>query len=154
VSYNPRKANSFIALISAAGLGSVGYALTRTNTWHPGDRSFPDESKAARIEREHVRQSSICLDRSGAVELDRSPAHRPGVDCSPESARGGRQTQSGTDVFQRLHHGDRGRSRALDPAAGICRRRTLAVNVAAVVGSRCELLPGSDDSGRHHHLLD
>jgi hypothetical protein len=37
VSCNPRKANSFIALISAAGLGSVGYALTRTNTWHPGE---------------------------------------------------------------------------------------------------------------------
>ena len=37
MSCNPRKANSFIALISAAGLGSVGYALTRTNTWHPGE---------------------------------------------------------------------------------------------------------------------
>ncbi len=37
MSYNRRKTNSFIALISAAGLGSVGYALTRATTWHPGE---------------------------------------------------------------------------------------------------------------------
>jgi hypothetical protein len=39
MNHNPRAANSFVALISAAGLFSVGYALTRATTWHPWEAS-------------------------------------------------------------------------------------------------------------------
>ena len=35
MSHNPRHATAFIALISAAGLGSVGFGLTQTANWHP-----------------------------------------------------------------------------------------------------------------------
>ena len=35
MSHNPRQATAFIALISAAGLCSVGYGLTQTANWHP-----------------------------------------------------------------------------------------------------------------------
>lgn len=35
MSHNPRQANAFIALISAAGLCSVGYGLTQATNWHP-----------------------------------------------------------------------------------------------------------------------
>ena len=35
MSHNPRNATAFIALISAAGLCSVGYGLTQAANWHP-----------------------------------------------------------------------------------------------------------------------
>lgn len=34
MSHNPRKAQAFIAMITAAGLCSLTYALTHTSTWH------------------------------------------------------------------------------------------------------------------------
>ena len=35
MSHNPRQATSFIALISVAGLCSIGYGLIHATTWHP-----------------------------------------------------------------------------------------------------------------------
>ena len=66
MSHNPPQATAFIS-ISAAGLCSIGYGLTLAASWHPlealtirtcrGRR--PDESKAARTDRDHVGQSAV-----------------------------------------------------------------------------------------------
>ena len=35
MSHNPRNATAFVATMTAAGLGSMSYGLSQTNTWHP-----------------------------------------------------------------------------------------------------------------------
>jgi len=35
MSHNPRNAKAFIAMMAAAGLGSVSYSLSQAHTWHP-----------------------------------------------------------------------------------------------------------------------
>jgi len=35
MSHNPRNAQAFVALMAAAGLGSISYALSQPNAWHP-----------------------------------------------------------------------------------------------------------------------
>ena len=35
MTHNPRNANAFIAIMIAAGLGSISYGLSQANVWHP-----------------------------------------------------------------------------------------------------------------------
>lgn len=35
MSHNPRNATAFVATMTAAGVGSMSYGLSQTNTWHP-----------------------------------------------------------------------------------------------------------------------
>lgn len=93
MSYNPRKVKSFIALITAAGLVSVGYALTRTTTWHPGE-GIALAMIALAASRMKVKLPGLNGSMSvnlpfvliAAVEFARSPSHRPGLDRGAEPA--------------------------------------------------------------------
>ena len=107
---NPVWVVTLAGLMLTAGLAAAAYAAVNVHPVHHLEyltrvvncgETVEGQPGGATAEAQHVRQYSVCLDRSTRVESARSVSQCSGDDCGTNSAPAQKQPQMVSATFQR-----------------------------------------------------